>query len=1117
MKTNKVIRVGKSKQFAFLVILTLFVVPSLSLGQVYFSDDFENGLGKWIVSGYDWDTTSTEYRSPNYCITDSPDGDYKPNTDVVIRMANPIDLSSSTAPVLSFWFKYFIKGGNDWASVEISTDGGGSWNVIYDWFYNDHWASWDFKQFDLKDYKTKPVLIQFRLISDGNIECDGIYIDDVEIKEKEDPGTLPFPFFDDFENGLDNWIYGPEWSLITSDFRSSNHAVTEMESGDYKSNSTSTLMLAHPIDLSRSNSPILRFWFKFYIPDANDKARVRLSKDGGTTWETLKDFRGGYSSWTFHQIDLSNYKWSSVQLMFQMWANGDSYVGDGWYLDDVEIIEKDAERVPFPFFDDFENGLDNWMYGPEWTLTTNKFRSPNHAITESEMGNFLPNSSSTLLLAHPIDLSASKLPKMQFYHKIYIPDRYYDYAYVRVSKDGGNTWHTVKEFNNITIDTWKLEDIPLYDYKSSEVLIMFQIWVDGDLNVDDGWYIDDVEIVDPGEIQPVIDTLVADPVSGQPPLTVTFKCFAHDPNGTISKYMWDFDGDGTFDKIITDTDQYTYTYENNGTYKAICIVIDNGGYWSQPKSVSISVYQDITRIVEIPDTSAAPGNTVNIPIKISDAKSVAGAEIKVTCDSTILNPVSASTTTLTDSFTIAHSDSLPGKIAITMACSTGLPGGTGEFVNIKFQVSGSANIGDTSPLHFELVALYEENTNPIPVTTQDGNFTVISDTIEVVRIFIQPPTDTLNIADTREFSAYGKRSDSSEVAISVNWMLENKFGNIGSISPGSGEKTTFTATGPGDGLIKATYNDTLSATAVLVVGKLKGDVNIDEKVNVQDAIRCLQIIVYNYTPSLYQLWAADFDSSCGWPDEGDALGILKESLKGLLPKVMVYKTSGPAIVSMGSFIYKADDIITVPILIDGRDDIFASGFEIHYNSQVLMALAAISSVPSSYLATNFNEPGTAKISLINTNGLVNSQGEIIKLKFRVNGKQDGNPELKIKEVRLFDRKAQRIEVDVNLDQETITAVPKAYNLHQNYPNPFNPTTTIRYSLPEASEIKLIVYNMNGQEIKTLATGKVAAGSHSIVWDGRDNAGHAVPSGVYFYKLSVESQQWQSMKKMILLK
>jgi hypothetical protein len=109
-------------------------------------------------------------------------------------------------------------------------------------------------------------------------------------------------------------------------------------------------------------------------------------------------------------------------------------------------------------------------------------------------------------------------------------------------------------------------------------------------------------------------------------------------------------------------------------------------------------FRTVVKMV-IPDTSAAPGNTVHIPIKISDAVGVAGAEIKVTCDPTILNPVGVSTTTLTKDFTLNDSI-MTGKIAISIANSTGLTGGNGDFVDIKFKVNENANVGATSPLHF---------------------------------------------------------------------------------------------------------------------------------------------------------------------------------------------------------------------------------------------------------------------------------------------------------------------------------------------------------------------------------------------------------------------------------
>lgn len=81
-------------------------------------------------------------------------------------------------------------------------------------------------------------------------------------------------------------------------------------------------------------------------------------------------------------------------------------------------------------------------------------------------------------------------------------------------------------------------------------------------------------------------------------------------------------------------------------------------------------------------------------------------------------------------------------------------------------------------------------------------------------------------------------------------------------------------------------------------------------------------------------------------------------------------------------------------------------------------------------------------------------------------------------------------------------LPQKYALFQNFPNPFNAFTTIRVQLPEASEVKLSVYNLLGQEVRRLVDGKVEAGTHSVLWDGRDEDGKPVGSGIYFSRLKV---------------
>lgn len=95
------------------------------------------------------------------------------------------------------------------------------------------------------------------------------------------------------------------------------------------------------------------------------------------------------------------------------------------------------------------------------------------------------------------------------------------------------------------------------------------------------------------------------------------------------------------------------------------------------------------------------------------------------------------------------------------------------------------------------------------------------------------------------------------------------------------------------------------------------------------------------------------------------------------------------------------------------------------------------------------------------------------------------------------------------------AVPTEYALLQNYPNPFNPGTSIKYQLPVAGHVRLSIYTVLGQEVRRLIDRSQAAAYHVVAWDGRDNAGNTLPSGVYFYRL--ESGGFTAMKKMIMMK
>jgi hypothetical protein len=95
-------------------------------------------------------------------------------------------------------------------------------------------------------------------------------------------------------------------------------------------------------------------------------------------------------------------------------------------------------------------------------------------------------------------------------------------------------------------------------------------------------------------------------------------------------------------------------------------------------------------------------------------------------------------------------------------------------------------------------------------------------------------------------------------------------------------------------------------------------------------------------------------------------------------------------------------------------------------------------------------------------------------------------------------------------------IPTEFGLSQNYPNPFNPSTVIRFDLPKEAPVTLEIYNILGVKVRTLMSGEAAsAGRYTAVWDGRDESGATVTTGVYLYRII--AGDFHASKKMMLLK
>jgi hypothetical protein len=137
----------------------------------------------------------------------------------------------------------------------------------------------------------------------------------------------------------------------------------------------------------------------------------------------------------------------------------------------------------------------------------------------------------------------------------------------------------------------------------------------------------------------------------------------------------------------------------------------------------------------------------------------------------------------------------------------------------------------------------------------------------------------------------------------------------------------------------------------------------------------------------------------------------------------------------------------------------------------------------------------------------------VRIRFRAVADSIGNkkPGWYIDDVRVIEGPQVSVEIPV------AEFMPTRFKLDQNYPNPFNPTTSIQYSVPKTDMVKLEIYNLLGQKIRTLIHGRKKEGIHTVQWNGIDDFGQPVASGVYIYRFTAETANYTESKKLLLMK
>jgi len=212
----------------------------------------------------------------------------------------------------------------------------------------------------------------------------------------------------------------------------------------------------------------------------------------------------------------------------------------------------------------------------------------------------------------------------------------------------------------------------------------------------------------------------------------------------------------------------------------------------------------------------------------------------------------------------------------------------------------------------------------------------------------------------------------------------------------------------------------------------------------------------------------------------------------------------------------------VEIVVSWKSNINIAGLqlEVEYDPQEVTLLEPkLTSRTQGLSIFSGGEEGLRKIGILDLTGknvVPAGEGELVT--FEAEGIRLGS--IQIKKAILVDREARKLSVQISptvkvKTDNTEAEVPDRFSLSQNYPNPFNPQTNIEYALSKDTRVRLSIYNVLGEKVTVLVDEYQAAGYQRVRWDGRNQQGEDVASGMYFYRL--ETREFSTVRKMALIR
>ena len=280
----------------------------------------------------------------------------------------------------------------------------------------------------------------------------------------------------------------------------------------------------------------------------------------------------------------------------------------------------------------------------------------------------------------------------------------------------------------------------------------------------------------------------------------------------------------------------------------------------------------------------------------------------------------------------------------------------------------------------------------------------------------------------------------------------------------------------------------------------------------------------NYNPQ------ADADDSGTVDDDDLALIVtswLKTAENGPATKPIVLpgvNANAEFALNLGSERVIAGELMAVDVSLANVEALMGYGFKLNYDATKFEFVSVapadedlLTSTGGEALSHHVVSDGQVSVVTGMYNGTaVSGGGDIVRFVFRVLYEFEDNARFEIADGLVFD--------PTNLSNPAVVAgvlelqsTPREFALHQNFPNPFNPDTTIKYDLAESADVTLQIYNVLGQVVRTLVASEAQnAGRYQIRWNGMDERGVPVSSGIYFYQIAADGK-FSDVRKLMLLK